>query len=364
MEECVLLVLLPMTYYKRGMLTVAFQDIVAQGGLDWVKVSSVTEKRILWDLTKAGWAADSSGEESDEDDLDPEGLLKQVEALVKASQAATARIRYQHPKIRFVLPRLKAQPDAKEVANLLRQIRNLGVTIQTAEDIPLQIPAVANVLDRLVYSAPRAFSETLNVDCTILLAFISDISHGRVDPEDWHNSLVSNSIEAEKETPLLPSVIWPGCAGRRLVCTREAAFRMQEIVETIGTETEKKRATLLLNMGNDSLLRREQCHQEFQKLSDYAIPQAWHIPVDIVDVDMTSVMSKLPQVAENVSEILTPINRAVFLFGWSANMTTLSSNEAAAKKIGVVIERKYASAKALDSKVESEDYRGPDICRC
>jgi len=70
-------------------------DIVSQGGLEWVKVSSVTEKRIIWDLTRAGWAADSSSEESEDvqadDGLNLEGLLKQAEALVKASQATRVR---------------------------------------------------------------------------------------------------------------------------------------------------------------------------------------------------------------------------------------------------------------------------------
>jgi hypothetical protein len=70
-------------------------DIVAQDGLEWVKVSSVTEKRIIWDLAKAGWVAESSDEESEDvegdDDLDPEGLQKQAEALVKACQATRVR---------------------------------------------------------------------------------------------------------------------------------------------------------------------------------------------------------------------------------------------------------------------------------
>jgi hypothetical protein len=69
-------------------------DIVAQGGLEWVKVSSVTEKRIIWDLTRAGWAAESSSEESEDegdDDLNSEGLLKQAENLVKACQATRVR---------------------------------------------------------------------------------------------------------------------------------------------------------------------------------------------------------------------------------------------------------------------------------
>jgi hypothetical protein len=211
----------------------AVVDIVSQDGLEWVKVSSITEKRIIWDLAKAGWVGESSSEESEdpEDDDDPQGLLKQVEALVKASQAT--RVRYQNPKIRLVLPKIKAQPDAREVANVLRKISNLGVTIQTAEHVPSEFPAVAEVLDRLAADRFESFSETLNMDCTILLAFASDLSHGRVEPEDWHNKAISRQIEMESEDQLLPSSLWPACGNRKLVCTREAAVRMQEIVDII-----------------------------------------------------------------------------------------------------------------------------------
>jgi len=70
-------------------------DIVAQDGLEWVKVSSITEKRIIWDMAKAGWVADSSDEDSEDvegdDNIDPEGLQKQAEALVKACQATRVR---------------------------------------------------------------------------------------------------------------------------------------------------------------------------------------------------------------------------------------------------------------------------------
>jgi hypothetical protein len=184
---------------------------------------------------------------------------------------------------------------------------------------------------------------------------------GRVDPEDWHNRSISRQRELEKEDPLLPGSVWPACGARTLLCTREAAVRMQEIVDTIGTETEKKRATLVLNLDNNALLSRNQRLEEFQKLSDYAIPLEWKLPIEIVDIEMTCIMSKLPRVAEKVSEVLISINRAVFLFGWSASMTTLSSNGTVAKEIEVVIERENMSAKESDGQFSSGDTKGPDI---
>jgi hypothetical protein len=341
----------------------AMVDIVARGGLQWIKVSSITEKRILWDLTKAGWVAESSSEESEDleedDDLDPEGLLKQVEALVKACQAT--RVRYQHPKIHLVLPKIKAQPDSKEVANVLRQIKNLGVTIQTAEDMPPKFPTVSEVLNRLPTDPFESFSGTLNVDCTMLLAFVSDLSHGRVEPADWHVKAISRQIEMENEDQLLLKSVWPACGSRKLVCTREAAVRMQEIVDTIGTETEKKRAALMVQLDNDFSLSREQLLEEFQRLSDYTVPPEWNLPIEVVDVDMASVMSNLPSLAYKVSELLTAINQSVFLFGWSANMTTISSNATVAKEIETTIEEENVSSKRLHGQAVSQDTKGPDI---
>jgi hypothetical protein len=339
----------------------AVVDIVSQDGLEWIKVSSTTEKRIIWDLAKAGWVGESSSEESEdlEEEDDPQGLLKQVEALVKASRAT--RVRYQHPKVHLVLPKIKAQPDAKEVANVLRQIRNLGVIVQTAENVPSEFPPVAEVLDRLAADRFESFSETLNVDCTILLAFASDLSHGRVEPEDWHNKAISRQIEMESEDQVLPNSLWPACGARKLVCTREAAVRMQEIVDTIGTETEKKRASLMLNLENRSFLPKKHLLEEFQKLSDYTIPLDWNLPIEVVDIDLASVRSNLPPVAEKVSEVLTIINQSVFLFGWSTGRTTISSNRTAAKEIEMIIEDTIASPQRLDVQAVSAGTRGPDI---
>ncbi|KAN0110459.1 Protein of unknown function (DUF1308) domain containing protein [Hyaloscypha variabilis] len=341
-------------------------DIVAQDGLEWVKVSSVTEKRIIWDLAKAGWVAESSDEESEDvegdDDLDPEGLQKQAEALVKACQAT--RVRYQHPKIRLVLSNIKSKPNAKVVANVLRQIRNLGITILTAEDMPPAFPAVAEVLSRLDTDPFQHFSGTLNVDCSILLAFASDVSHGRVEAQDWHNKIIARQIAMEHEDQVLPNSMWPACASRKLICTREAADKMQEIVDTMGTETEKRRAALLL--GRDSTKSREHVRIEFQKLSDYPIPPEWHIPIEVVDIDMASILAKLPPVAKKVSDIFlsTGINRSVFLFGWSANITTISSNATAAKDIEMTIEEENASFKRQNGQFLSQENKGPDIWIC
>ncbi|PVH89633.1 hypothetical protein DL98DRAFT_543311 [Cadophora sp. DSE1049] len=328
----------------------ALVDVVCQDGLQWIKVSSVTEKRIIWDLAKAGWV--NSDDESDDgldpidDDDEPEGLLKQVEALIKASKATVVRNR--HPKIVLILPRIKATPDSKEVGHILSKIRDLGVLVQTSEMIT-EPPPLSEAILKMVAERFGSFSNTLNVDCTILLAFASDLSHGRVESEDWHNKAISRQIEMEAEDQLLPSNLWPACGSKRMVCTRHAAVRMQEIVETIGTENEKKRADLLLNL--DSPRSREELLAEFQTLTDYTVPKEWALPIQVVDVDIPKLMTALPPVAEKVAKILTPINASVFLYAWGNDLTTLSSNASVAKAMEFVVEANRTDDETL----------GPDV---
>lgn len=331
----------------------ALVDIVCQNGLEWVKVSTILEKRILWDLAKAGWVgSDSSDEvEQSDDDDEPEGLLKQAEALMKASKAT--RVKYRHPTVRLVLTRISSAPKVKEVGQILQKIRDMGVTVQTSDEIPESLP-LAEVFERLAPGHGRALSDVLNLDCTVLLSFVSDLSHGQVDPQDWHNDFISKQRVVENKTPLLPTYLWPACRSRKLVCTKEAAVQMQEIVRIIGTEAEKRRTALLLGLDDDASLTSEQTLREFQTLSDHSIPSDWCLPVKIVDVDIAQLKSSLPPSAQNVSETLSELNQSVFFYGWASGYTTLSSNLAAAKEIENIIEENRSS----------DTESGPDIWPC
>jgi hypothetical protein len=328
-------------------------DIVCQDGLEWVKVSTILEKRILWDLAKAGWVgseSDDEAEESDDDD-EPDGLLKQAEALVKASRVT--RVKYRHPTVRLVLTRISSTPRAKEVAQILQKIRDIGIIVQTSDDIP-ESPPLADVLDRLAAGHCHSLSDVINLDCTVLLAFVSDLSHRRVEPRDWHNRMISIQREMEAKEPLLRSKLWPTCGSRRLVCTKEVANRMQEISSIIGTQAEKQRTALLLGLDGNAELTNEQILEEFQKFSDYKIPANWRLPVEVIDVDLPTLKSTLPPSVNKVSEALSAMNQSVFLYGWASGFTTLSSNRAVAKEIENIIEENRTS----------DEEAGPNILSC
>jgi hypothetical protein len=133
---------------------------------------------------------------------------------------------------RLVLPRIRLRQCHKEVVKILQKIKNLGVILETAEDIPSTPIPISEARHRMIPDPFDGFSGTLNVDTTLLLALASDLSHDSVESKDWHHRMILHQIQMEKENHLLPSVLWPACGSRKLVCTREAADRALEIVAT------------------------------------------------------------------------------------------------------------------------------------
>ncbi len=330
-------------------------DIVAQGGLEWVKVSTITERTLLFDMAKAGWTEDSSSDGEDDvtgnyvHDSKPDGLMKHIKSYLEVSQ--TVRIRYRHPQIRIVLPNISRYCGAKEIGNFILQVEALGVTVQTSDDIK-ESPELESVLPRLVFDPFLTFSETINVDCTILLALVSDLSHERVEVQDWHHPAILRQIEVERDRQLLPTILWPACGSRPMVCTREAAEMMHEIINMMGTETEKQRTKLLLQ--EEGKWSRDYRLKGFQELSSYEVPSTWNLPIKIVEADLATLRQHLPPISLHVAKHLSPLNESVFFYGWTQDMTTITSNREVTNKITASIEQNR----------ELEIDTGPDIWVC
>ena len=241
----------------------AVVDIVTEDGQEWIKVSTMSEQRLLFELAKARWeAADSSDEEIDEeatnrsqmnedhgedDELSRMELVRTADDLRRASQAH--RIHYSHPRIRFVLPKI-SDPPPDELVPLLDRIRSSGATITLSKrGRPPQPPEnlKADIFPSLLPSPHPPLTSTLNIDCTILLALVSDLSHTPNHPiQPSYNTAIRRQIELETREHLLPSSLWPAMANKTLVCTTEAAKRMREIVDTIGMPNEKARTEIIM----------------------------------------------------------------------------------------------------------------------
>jgi len=335
---------------KKGKSGKALVDVVAREGLEWIKISLVTNNRLLMDKAREGWAESSSDEEgydsdrvggSNSDDEDPDGaipLIKMAEDILKA--AKEVRIKSQQPTVKFILPRIIIGKDV-EVDKLINRLRDKGVIIDCSATC-LQARPLANILDNLLPSPIKDFTSTVNIDCTILLALVSDFSHYDVTSEPWFHNALNKQIELEDEQNLLANMLYPALVGRKLVATAEAVKRMQEIVDTIGTPDEKKRTALFVNqttstsgdMESDSQDRRN----NLATLSKLDVPADLFLPIlTVPDENVEDIMLRLPAAARQVKGILLPINQSVFFHGWMENITTITSNKTVVRKIEAVL---------------------------
>jgi len=336
---------------KKGKSGKALVDVVAREGLEWIKISLVTNNRLMMDKAREGWAESSSDEEgydSDEgssglksDNDDPDGaipLIKMAEDILKA--AKEVRIKSQQPTVRFILPRIITGKDV-EVDKLINRLRDKGAIIDCSATC-LQARPLAKILDYLLPNPIKDFTSTVNIDCTILLALVSDFSHYDVTSEPWFHNALNKQIELEDEQNLLANMLYPALVGRKLVATAEAVKRMQEIVDTIGTPDEKKRTALFVkqttstteDMESDSQHRRN----NLATLSKLDVPANLLLPIlTVPDQNVEDIMLRLPTAAKQVKGILLPINQSVFFHGWMEDITTITSNKTVVRKIEAVL---------------------------
>ncbi|KAJ5246538.1 Protein of unknown function DUF1308 [Penicillium chermesinum] len=346
-------------------------DVVADDGEEWVKVSTMSESRLLFEMAEKGWERDSEDEFSDgekaprtvlrnfdDEDSDEEDeleLIKLARGLRKAADATL--VRYRHPRLRIVLPKIE-EGNVPGIDEIVNEMRSYGVEVQCRNSLreSQQNPG----LDALLPRPFKRFTPSLNVDCTLLLAAVSDLSHVKDIPvcPGYHRAVV-RQIEGEKHMPLLPAELWPAMRNRELLCTSDAAARMLEIVNTIGTDTEKTRTKILMGKPPYDQLDQESLIEEFQKTSDHSVPNEWKLPIKVSDaqpaIDAAKARKTLPPVAYEVSESLSDINHSVFMYGWATGITTISSNRTIDKQIENTIEKKRNG---------DRDLEGPNVWVC
>ncbi|KZF26672.1 hypothetical protein L228DRAFT_258070 [Xylona heveae TC161] len=363
----------------------ALVDVVARGGEEWIKVSTITSTRIGFEMAKVGWEADSQASSSnseysdDDDDDDDISLAKVTARLVRA--AKSVRVRYRHPQVVLVLPKIY-QHEHPAIDALLDDLRRTGTVVETGDTIPASPALSSSILRSLTIDPIRSFAPTVNVDCTLLLALVSDLSHGDVTPQPWFHTAIKRQIEREKSDTLLPSVLFPAMRGRKLVCVAQAAERMRDIVATIGTPTEKARTRVLLGdvdadaetdifqlvgnhdnvkdskHGSASITSSANLTALFQTLSSHSIPADLHLPISVVaqeEVDAAVEKTLPPTISSSLAQDLSDINTAVFMYGWAQGITTLSSNKTVAKHIQVAVEE---DLDARDGEREAQDGEG------
>lgn len=308
-------------------------------------------------MAENGW---NFGDESSDDEaisnkgsvMDTRSTSLSIErtAELLVNEARKVRLRYRHPEIVLDLPNIQ-WGKVREIDDVLERISRSGVTIRTANN-KQPVPILTDILDTMLSVESREFSSTINIDCTILLSLVSDISHSDGPASPSQSSIIKKQIEIEAKEKLLPNVLYPIMRKRELVCTQEAAAHMQDLVNTIGTPQEKLRAALI--MGYHEALTHDEIIQEFSNISSHTVPEDLQFPLSIKP-DGNSSDANLPVVATAVANALKhPINKSVFLYGWANDNTTITSNAVVAKQIERVVEENRSSSAEI----------GPDVWLC
>lgn len=394
-------------------------DIVCNNNAEWVKISNINNNRITRIMAEMGIGLEELEEESDEDEMDvSEGgedapltdtsnsrtrynarpvitptlrkiqrgwiprFLRDVEhddelvdllkfAVQYSKAAPVNRVRYLPPRIRFVCPKIEEGKNAL-VDRVLYDIRDLGIEVCTVDNISLRnAPDSAprpfcTALSKMMPNPYTLLPKELNIDCTVLIALVSDISHMKDPPRlDEYAHAIKNQIDIEKEHSLLLTQLFPLIRGRKLYCTYDAAMRFCAIAATLATYTERKRAALLIErwageqgmeeaqeFGYEQLTPEERI-AELESLSEYDLPDDIQLPVEIIDdtediirralatPTPTQPLSKehpyLPQIASTIN--LLDINHSVFLYSWATGLMTVTSNRAVAKEIQSALDR-------------------------
>ncbi|EON69583.1 hypothetical protein W97_08843 [Coniosporium apollinis CBS 100218] len=335
---------------KKGDRSAVLVDVVTKRGSEWIKVSTTTQKRVLFDLAKQGWQNGYSSDENDEgedqhnlsdgSDADEILLIRTAEDLANAAKAELIV-----PRIRFIFTRLETGMSAETDA-VLDRIRATGAIVQCADELE-DPPALDDVLQNLMIDEFEDFSHVLNIDCTILIALASDICHVKIPQELRRHRQILDQIKAEEKEPFLSTFVYPALEGHPLVCTAKAAEHMRRLTQKIGTDSERARMAIVV--GEDATKSAEALRKEFQALSIHPVPAGLQLPIKVVDVDFNDLA--LPPVVDAVAPELTDINKSVFFYGWANRNTTVSSNLGVVKQIRSLIARHRTST----------EEKGPDV---
>jgi len=326
-------------------------DAITEGGKTWTKVSLVTNSRLLFDIAKQGWDSGGSDSEYDDDgedtlfatrdaddDTEDVPLVRTAKELTKA--ALHFRVRTRTPTVHLILPRIEANR-TPEIDSILAACRATGAHLICGPPSPhLPFLPLSTALQNMAPDPFTTFSPTLNIDCTILLALVSEFSHAKVEKAPWFHAALRRQVEIEGNENLLPSLLYPAMGAHPLVCTREAVTRMREIVDTIGTPSERARTRIMLGVDDAAGKSQSELIAEMQQWSAYEVPSTWQLPIRVVDFAPAD-EEHLPVQAERVSAGMTAINRSVFLHGWAAGQTTITSNRTVVKQLESALEEHF-----------------------
>ncbi|KAL6915973.1 hypothetical protein FSHL1_007422 [Fusarium sambucinum] len=317
---------------------------VVEGGREWITVKAISHDRLARQMNDCGWGwgEHELGDQVDRDEWEDTPLAKYVQRLVTA--ARMNRHEYRFPRIHLILASLSRGEEELDI--LLHQLKHIDPLVeviiedQDSDFVTAPSPPLDIAIENLIGDELASLTSTINLDHTILIDLISDLTHLDLEPQPWQSRTTRAQINEENahQGGLMARVLYPVLAGRKLVCTREAADHFHDVLRTVGTESERERGRLLIPWSGTGTqeLSSDLIRERFQKLTVHPLPSNVQIPVSVIDElwDMDAISAAiakgvLPQVAQYValSSGFKSSKLSIFMYGWAAELTTLTSNK-------------------------------------
>ena len=188
----------------------------------------------------------------------------------------------------------------------------------------------------LLPSPHPSLTATLNIDCTVLLALVSDLSHLALRPQSDLHDAINRQIVVEVSERLLYSSLYPALRGHKLVCAQLAVQRMYQIVNLMGTSSEKLRADILMGKNGSANKPSVELRNQLSAESMHTVPSDLCLPISVIS-EATHI-EQLPDIARKIEPLLSEINKAVLFLGWAKDWTRITSNRAVARLVEENIE--------------------------
>lgn len=322
---------------------------VVERGFEWLDLRPVNLDRLGRQMTDAGWGwgEHELGDAVDEDEWEGALLARQVRKLADA--ASMNRHEYRIPRVRVVLPNVRRGVN-EDVDVFLEQLErthpHVQVTIEDggSEFLQGEPPDIEQAVENLVGSEWEDLTDVINLDHTILIDLISDITHSKLEPQPWQAKTTQSQIEEENESPggVMAKALYPTLRGRKLICTKEAAEHFHEVLQTVGTTTERQRGHILipdpaspspLAVSASEASNAPRLHERFSALSIHPPPQDFQVPVTIlpnpIDFEGAVRDGRLPRVALDVARCggFKSAKLSIYMHGWMEDIVTVTSNK-------------------------------------
>jgi len=248
----------------------------------FIKVSTIDEKRIGHELIKATWDGMDSDEEDSESISGPTGAISHIPTAILARQLLSAsRMAGAVPIL--VLPCVDRHDDH----GLFQYLDSLHLRCHCGSDSG---PVINGVLS----------PQQIALDISTLISLISDVCnmppHSIEFGRNPHPQV--EQVESEASAPLLAGSIYPYLqTADELIITPGAISKINSLLEYMGSDTEKKRAAILLGQTTSD----EPLLSQWTRLTIYPPSPSLPLPIRIVHVQENMEAPLTEEEAEKLS---------------------------------------------------------------